>query len=266
MEFLRKMTLRVIGLCSSGRGFLPPYTLVTALFNHSYVTQPTGKVNDEGEDVLAVALETIETSPGRPFGANIQKRMFFESCRRHWVKLAETVTHTTTQCHDHLNQVLKGLFSAVTMIGSSVHDVDVTMTSQPASSSKKPSDSDQKLKFIQQMIPEKVVATLYLAHSLVQQADKVRLNEPGTKEKSLGTVLSGPSKSERKNYELLLVQGRKMLVKEQPVSDQRRLLYETAIRVCTHAYAVKNRAFHELQLQSCTIEYNFPEFLQRNLR
>lgn len=252
------MTSRVISLCEDGRGFLPPYALVMVLFNHLYKTDITGKVREVCEDGLSVALETIQTSPGRSFGANIHKRIFFESCRRHWVRLAETVLHAVCNCSEHLNKALRGLFSAVTMIGSSADDVD--LTPKPLGS-KKVSFTDQKEEFTKQMVPEKVVATLYLAHSLVQRADKIRLNEPVSKVK-----LISPSKTERKNFERLVVHGRPILVQEQPVSDQRRLLYETAIRVGTHAYAVKNKVFYMLQLDSYSVEYNFPEFLQRNLK
>ena len=266
--FLFKMTYRMSGLSGVAvqpHGFVPPYAAVMVLFNHLYKPTPAGKVSAECVDAPTASLKAIESSPHQS-SASIQKRMFFESCRRHWVKLVEIVISAVVNRGDHLKQVAQSVYFSTNMIGSPSDHVSVTRTTRTTRSTTV-SFADQKAALIEHMIPEKVVAAFYLSHALGERAEKIRLNEqPSTPTKAVSSIIVSTGRSERKPYETLMVNGRKVLVKELPISDERRLLYETSIKVGTYGYAVKNNAFRRLKLESYSVEYNFPEFLQRNLR
>ena len=279
VEFLKTFTGRMIGLCESG--FHPPHALVMNLFHHTY--KPGASQSDDG---LSVAMRTIVASAPKPNGLGIHRRVFLECQRRHALKLSEIVLCRVSLDRRQLSHALECLFTATDTIGSTAEGFDIklekkaTLRASKKSGQtgdnpvKKPTRSVQNTRLAQSMLTEKVIANLYLAYVLVSHANSLTPDvQPDAKSEkqieALSKILSPMQESRRR---FLQYRYRNAAAKEQEkrtnttLTDQQHVLYETAINLACRAFAVRNFKCQELQIDSVNHEYDFTEFMQRNLK
>lgn len=260
VEFLRMFTLRMHALREFG--FHPSHVLVTNLFHHAY--KPGTSHYDED---VSVVLGTIAALPWETNTMSLHYRTFLECLRRHWVKLVEVVLCRVSVCSSQLSDVLKCVFSATAMFGSTNEDIpDKTGRKGTTRNKNKLTESSELYgksnsvvrdkKIAQDMLIEKVVANLYLAYALVNHADNLRQDSPFQFEKRL--VASRKTSPKIVNLKI-------MNLKKTEPNEQQRRLYETAVTLACRSFAVKNFTYGQLEMIN-SHDFNFIEFMQRSLK
>ncbi len=276
VEFMKMFIVRMIGLCEFG--FHPPYALVMNLFHHSYKSD----ANQFDDD--SIVMRTIVGSPWKQNGVSVHRRTFLECLRRHWVKLCETVLCRVNG--PQLSHVLECMFTATDMIGTTSEDFNpgkkVTGCSNKKSTrnvetaGKKTSSVLRNTKLIQAMLIEKVVANIYLAYVLVNHANNLKITSSDAQPRTESDKQSSPKRKGVVGFlkGSYLYMDRKLPVRGHSITapkagkstEQQQSLCETAIIFACRAFAVRNFAYHQMQVDSFNNDFNFVEFMQRSLK